>query len=384
VRDLYFLIALLVLNHSAFGGARVAVSLYAQSLGAEAALVGVLMALFSFLPMVASIRIGRWIDRVGVRLPMQMGTVMVAAGTILPAIRPELSTLYFCCVITGAGAMLFHVAANMAVGSTGKPEDRPINFSLLALGFSASGIVGPLIAGFGIDYLDYRWTFAILAVLPVIPIITFLAGRPGLPATAGAVMPGARAGKVLDLVSDPVLRRVYIASGLLSMGWDLFTFVIPIYGRSIGLSASTIGSILGVFAAATFFVRLFMPFYARRLSAWSTLVFSLIVSGATFVMFPIVESVPILFMLAFMLGIGLGCAQPMVMSVLYTAAPVNRRGEAVGFRTMLINISQTVFPLVFGALGSAVGITPVFWTLAASMIAGGAFTQRGARRASAR
>ena len=378
MRDLYYLIALLVLNHSAFGGARVAVSLYAQSLGADTSLVGVLMALFSFLPMVASIRIGRWIDRVGVRLPMQMGTVMVAVGTVLPAIRPELSTLFFCCVITGAGAMLFHVAANMTVGSTGKPEDRPIHFSLLALGFSASGFIGPMIAGFGIDYLDYRWTFAILALLPIIPIFMFLTGRPGLPATAGAAMPDTRAGKVLDLVSDPVLRRVYIASGLLSMGWDLFNFVIPIYGRSIGLSASTIGSILGVFAAATFVVRLSMPFYVRRLSAWSTLVFSLVGSGATFVLFPIAESVPVLFMLAFMLGIGLGCAQPMVMSVLYTAAPVNRRGEAVGLRTMLINISQTVFPLVFGALGSAIGITPVFWTLAASMLAGGVLTHRGA------
>ncbi len=379
MRDLYFLIALLVLNHSAFGGARVAVSLYAQSLGAEAALVGVLMALFSFLPMVASIRIGRWIDRVGVRLPMQIGTIMVAAGVALPAIRPELSTLFFACVIAGAGAMLFHVAANIAVGSIGKPEDRPIHFSLLALGFSASGFVGPMIAGFGIDHLDYRWTFAILALLPVIPIFVFLAGKPRLPATTGAVHADDR-GNALDLIREPILRRVFIASGLLSMGWDLFTFVIPIYGRSIGLSASTIGAILGVFAAATFVVRLFMPFYARRLSAWATLVFSLLASGTTFLLFPLVESVPVLFLLAFALGIGLGCAQPMVMSVLYTAAPPHRRGEAVGLRTMLINVSQTFFPLAFGALGSAVGISIVFWTLACSMIAGGAFTHRGSKR----
>ncbi len=383
MRDLYFLIALLILNHSAFGGARVAVSLYAQSLGAEAALVGVLMALFSFLPMVASIRIGRWIDRVGVRRPMQIGTILVAAGTALPAIWPGLFTLYFCCVIAGAGAMLFHVAANMAVGSIGKPEDRPIHFSLLALGFSASGFVGPMIAGFGIDYLDYRWTFTLLAVLPIIPIASFLTGRPRLPATPGVVPNDAR-GNVLDLIREPVLRRVFIASGLLSMGWDLFTFVIPIYGRSIGLSASTIGAILGAFAAATFAVRLFMPFYARRLSAWSTLVFSLVASGTTFILFPLVDSVPILFLLAFMLGIGLGCAQPMVMSVLYTAAPVNRRGEAVGLRTMLINISQTFFPLAFGLLGSMVGMSTVFWTLAGSMIAGGAFTHHGARKTSVR
>jgi hypothetical protein len=29
------------------------------------------------------------------------------------------------------------------------------------------------------------------------------------------------------------------------MGWDLYTFAIPIYGSSVGLSASTIGIVMG-------------------------------------------------------------------------------------------------------------------------------------------
>jgi hypothetical protein len=38
------------------------------------------------------------------------------------------------------------------------------------------------------------------------------------------------------------MRRVFIVSGLLSMVWDLFSFVVPIHGSTIHLSASTIGT----------------------------------------------------------------------------------------------------------------------------------------------
>jgi len=383
MRSLYYLIALLILSHSAFAGMRVAVSLYAQSLGAETALVGVLMALFAALPMLASVRVGRWIDRVGVELPIRIGTATVAIGSLLPALMPGLGMLFPCTIIVGAGATLFHVGVNMAVGMMGKPEDRPTYFSLLALGFSTSGFIGPMVAGIGIDHIDYRWTFVALASLPVIPIILYAVAAPELPKPHRPTQAGGH-GNVWELFGDWTLRRIFIASGLLSMAWDLFTFVIPIYGRSIGLSASTIGGILGAFAAATFAIRLVMPWYARRMSGWGTLVFSLAASGATFVFFPLVESVPLLFVLSFLLGIGLGCAQPMVMSLLYAAAPEGRRGEAVGVRTTLINVSQTMFPLVFGVLGSVVGIGPVFWTLAASLLAGADFTRRSAKTARAR
>lgn len=380
MRDLYALIALLVLTHSAFGGSRVAVSLFAQSRGAEAITVGILMALYSLLPMLASVTFGRWIDRIGVRTPLILGSVLMVAGSAIPALRTTLdSALYLSCVLVGAGSMLVHLSVNIAVGSMGAPEERAMRFSWLSLGFSTSGFVGPMIAGFGIDHIGYRLTFCVLALLPVLPVALFAAGKPLLPGPARAHDPTRRS-HAFELLRDRTLLRVFIASGLLSMAWDLFTFVMPIYGHSIGLSASTIGSVLGCFAAATFAIRLLMPLYVHRLSAWATLAFSLGTSGATFVVFPFVDSVLLLFGLAFVLGIGLGCAQPMVMALLYGASPPGRQGEAVGIRTTLINLSQTIFPLIFGALGTAVGIGPVFWALAASLLSGSVVAGKSRKR----
>ena len=83
MRPLYLLVFLSALNHTALGGVRVIVSLYALELGATAFTVGVLMALFSVLPMVTSVSIGRFVDRAGARKPMLAGCTLLAASIAL-------------------------------------------------------------------------------------------------------------------------------------------------------------------------------------------------------------------------------------------------------------------------------------------------------------
>jgi MFS family permease len=94
-------------------------------------------------------------------------------------------------------------------------------------------------------------------------------------------------------------------------------------------------------------------------------------TGAGLVIFPLLDEPLLLMGLAFILGLGLGGAQPMIMSLLYNKAPAGRGGEAIGVRTLLLNFSQTGIPLLFGALGAALGMAPVFWTMAFALLAGG-------------
>jgi MFS family permease len=79
--------------------------------------------------------------------------------------------------------------------------------------------------------------------------------------------------------------------------------------------------------------------------------------------------------LAFVLGLGLGMSQPIVMSLLFSAAPPGRAGEAIGLRTTALNFVQTTIPLVFGALGTALGLAPIFWAMALVLAGGTAFAR---------
>ncbi len=366
-RRLYELLLLVVCLHMAFAGSRITMALFAlMELKATALTVGALISLLAALPMLFSVHAGRWTDRVGVWRPMAYGAGAVTAGTLLAAAFPQLATLFISSCLIGSGFMLFHIAVNHAFGTLGPPERRAKNFGLLALAFSVSNVLGPAAVGFAIDGIGARATFLLLASFPCVALVALLARR----FDAGRAAPETRGGnhRLVDLLKSRTLRRVFVVSAVLSMAWDAFTFMVPVYAaQELRLSASVIGLILGVYGSAIFFVRLVFPLLVHRVTEWQMLIFSMLSSAACLALFPLIHTVPLLVGLAFILGIGLGGAQPVIMSLLYSRAPPGRTGEAVGLRTLLLNISQTGIPLMFGALGTALGMSPVFWAMAAAL-----------------
>jgi predicted MFS family arabinose efflux permease len=367
------LIALTVFAHTAFNGSRVTVSLFALDRGASAITVGAIVSLYSLLPMFLSVAAGRMIDRAGTAIPLRIASLALTAGVLLPALLPSLASLYVAATAIGLAFMVFHIGVQNAVGAMSPPAERSVNFSWLALGFSISGFTGPTLSGIVIDLAGHRWAFATLALIGLVPAIALLVLRPNLPHGAALAQ---HTGGVRQLLQKPELRRVFLVTGVLAMAWDLFVFVMPIYGTSIGLSASTIGAVLGSFAAATFAVRLALPWLARRLSEWQFITSTLFVACAAYVLFPLVRTVPLIASIAFLLGLGLGASQPSLISLIQQSTPEGRLGEALGVRTMVLNVSHTLLPLLFGGIGTALGMGPVFWSMAAFLGAGGFLANR--------
>jgi MFS family permease len=376
VRPLYALIALGVANHGAMAGTRLTVSLEALARGASPFVVGVLIALYSLLPMLLAVAAGRMSDRVGVRRPMVAGSAGIAAGAVLPFLFPGLPALFVAATLVGVSFMTFQVAAQNATGELGAPGERARSFSLLALGYSTSGFLGPLAAGFAIDHFGFAATFGMFALVPLVPFAVLRSRRLVLPPPHPA-RPERASGGVRALLTHRTLRRVFAINVLLALGWDLHTVFVPIYGAKIGLSASQVGVILAAFAAATFVVRFAMPAISRRANEHQVLAAALLVAAAAYAAFPFVERAGALMTVSFCLGLGLGCGQPMVMSLLHAHAPPGRMGEAAGVRMSLVNAMSVAVPLVFGALGASVGIGPVFWTVGALLGAGGLLARRG-------
>ena len=91
----------------------------------------------------------------------------------------------------------------------------------------------------------------------------------------------------MDLVRIVPLRRALITAGILETGSELVNFLLPIYGHSIGLSASQIGITLGVYATALLAVRALMPTLAKYSSEERVLSLSLFFSAVACVAFPL-------------------------------------------------------------------------------------------------
>jgi predicted MFS family arabinose efflux permease len=378
---IHFILLLIVLNHAAFAGSRVGVSLYALALGADQLTVGIMMALYAIFPMILGVYSGRLSDRVGPRLPMLIGTLGVGIALVLPLLAPGLGSLYAASLLLGSSFHFFFVPVQGTAGGIGGPGRRARNFAIVSMGFSAASFAGPMLAGFAIDHIGHRYTFGVLAALTVVPLIAIWAWPDMLPKAAAADADGATPRRTVDLWRIPRLRDTFIASGFISAGWDLFQFYFPIYGYSIGLSASAIGTVLGVFALATFAIRTVLPLLVRRLTEVRILTLAILVAACAFALFPFFQNAYVLGMIAFVLGLGLGCGQPMSMSLIYATAPPGRAAESAGLRVTVNNVTHLVMPLVFGSVGSLFGYYPVFISNSALLAAGSALMHRSARGA---
>ena len=372
--EIVYFVTLNALGHLAFVGARMTTTLFALELGASEFTTGVLMSLFALLPALLSVSAGRLIDRSGPRRPLLLSFGALAFAAALPFAFPFLEILYLSTTLLGVAFMYVHIAMNSVFGAAGSIEQRAMNFSWLALGFSISNSIGPLVAGYAIEWLGHSAAFAVLAGFPLVALILLWLRKRPLPRPLH--VPLSKNARVLDLLRIPGLQQTFWVSLLLATGWDLYTFLIPLYGARIGLSAASIGVILSTFAVATLTVRMAMPLLIRRLKQWAVIFAALSISGTCYLLFPWAQSVPPLLVLSFVLGLGLGSAQPVIMSLLYAASPPGRQGEAVGLRTSLLNGSHTMIPLASGAASTALGMAPVFWVLAACLLGGAWFARK--------
>jgi predicted MFS family arabinose efflux permease len=364
------IVVLTILTHLSFGGCRVILSLTAIHYQASPFVVGVVLSLLTVVPMFYALRWGRYVDRVGVRGPMLAGIAAILAAMVLGWAVPRMEALFVVSPLAGAGFFLYHIAVGQAAAVIGTPQQRVRNFSLLALAYSTAGMLGPTLAGFAIDEIGHRHAMLALSGGALIGLAALAACRDNPARPGGPALQGEKR-RVTDLLRIPGFRMVFLVSGALSVTWDLFAFVVPIHGSRIGLSATTIGIILGAFGAAVFAVRLAMPLFGHRVSEWRMLIAAMLISGAVLIAFPLVSGVPLLIALAFVLGAGLGGTQPLLMALFYAKAPAGRGAEVLSVRTWLINVSQTSVPLAFGALGAVLGMLPVFWAMGASLLVSG-------------
>lgn len=365
---------LIMLVHIAISGGRIAVTLTALQLERSTFEVGILIAVFALLPTLFSVKAGQVIDKIGPWQPMRASAISVILGTTLPFIWQDLAALIIAAVCIGVGHMIFQIAVQRQMGQ-GTEAEKLRNFSWLSLCMATSGLIGPLVAGISIDHLGHRYAFALLALAPIACLIGLIRMRKYLLASHVKSTQHKERRSVMDLLAIPQLRRVFAANMLLSSAWDTHMFVLPIYGVGIGLSATTIGFILASFAAATIVVRIGIPFIQRHLRPWQLIHIAMAVSGVNYLIYPFFSHVWMLVALSFILGLALGSTQPGILALLQQHAPPGRAGEAFGVRMALINSCQVSLPLAFGALGTFLGVMPLFWISAVSLGAGRWFTR---------
>ncbi len=359
--------------HSTMTGVRMAGPLWVLRQSHSAWSVGVLMGLFATAPILLALQAGRFADRYGYHRPLYVAVALTVVGGAFAvaatwAAPHDFIVLCLAALFTGAGANYGLIAIQRTAGrsAVGATELKRV-FSWLGLAPAVANVFGPVMAGLLIDWSGFRVAFGVLMLLPLLGL--WWARRVPVEVMAPHV-PRPRTHSAWDLFRTPGLRRLLVVNWLLSASWDLHTFLVPILGHERGFSASAIGLVLGLFAAAVALVRLLIPTLAHRLREPQVLVGAMLCTGAVFAVYPLVHSAWSMAVCAVLLGLALGSVQPMIMTTLYQLTPPGRHGEAIALRSMTINFASASMPLVFGLGGAALGAGPLFWVMGAAVAAG--------------
>jgi len=371
---IYIVVLLAFLSHVGFAGSRLAVPLFAIDQGATPFVVGSVVALYALFPAVLALPAGRMTDRLGFKMPLVFGTGGVFVALILPFVWPAMATMYITASLIGLAFMALQLGTQTLAGAIAKPEDRARNFSLISLGFAVANFSGPLLTGILIDQVGYAWTFFALA-MPLVPafIVSAMGKRwiPNVHVKAEAIRGG-----MFDLLKIKPLRDTLIASGIVSAAWDVYQFFMPIYGRSLDLSATAIGAIMSAFAVSIILVRLVLPFVVRHTGEVQLLTYAMFVAAGAFCLFPLFTGAWALAAASFLLGVGCGVGQPLSMTLVFNASPKARAAEATGMRITVNQVTHFAIPLLFGVVGSVAGYAVVFFTNAGGLIVGGYMSLR--------
>jgi len=373
---IYAVLLIVLCNMASFRASKVLISLLAIELGASQFVIGLLVALYSLFPMLLALYAGKLSDRLGVRVPTIVGSLGLAAGLAVPYFFSSLAGLCASAVLIGVFHMMYNVSVQNLVGSLGGPEDRTRNFSNYALAMAFGSFLGPMSAGFAIDLFGHATSYLYFSVLPLVPVL-IMAGARGVGGGRRVKSEEEQAVLSTNLLANPVLRRTLIASAVATTAQDLFQFYMPIYGHSVGLSASAIGVVLAMSGVAAFAVRIALPALVKRWGADAVFNGSLYISAAAFLAFPLLSTAPALAAIALVLGLGMGCAQPVTLMLIFSRAPEGRSGEALGMRITINQFMHIAVPILFGSLGTVFGIAPVFFINSVILAGGGILTRPG-------
>lgn len=361
--------------HACMHGMRIAVPLQALSLGHTVLTVGLLVALFAVIPALFAISFGRLTDRAGYHVPVRIAATLSMIGGLTLASGDSLAALCFGAAGSGAGSGFGMIAVQRyASRMSSSPVGRVKLFSWITLAPALAGLASSILTGALIDAFGYRVAFAALSAFPLITIL--VASRVPGESSCSCTSPGSgKAGRIRELLQVPSLRRLLLISWLVAVSWDAHSFVIPILGHERGFSATAIGGIFASFSLASILVRILIPLLPSSISVRILLSVPLFLAATAFLVYPLLQPAWAMCICAFSFGLALGCVHPTILATIHEVTPAGRHGEALAIRSMMSHLSMTAMPLVFGAVGVAIGSSVLLWAMALGLCLG-AFQSR--------
>ncbi|MFJ5769288.1 MFS transporter [Psychrobacillus sp. NPDC093180] len=367
------ILLLIFLFQTIINATRPVITLSADELGASIFMIGILTSSFAFLPLIFSIHAGKIIDKFGNRMPIIFGFVVSIAGMIIPTLYSAVWSLFASQLLLGLANICIPIALQNQLGHQSTPKNRDYFFSMFSLCVALGAVVGPLVGGYLSEHISFQVVYVFCIVIGVISIVFSFR----IPKAAEKVSrPPSKLVDSFKLFENPLVRKALFSSALVLYSKDIFVAYFPLLGKQMHLSTSAIGWIIALQGLATMFVRFILPKLLDAYKRDTVLFMSILVAGIAFLLLPFSHSVYLIALFAIVMGLGLGCGQPISMTTTYNASPPDRTGEVLGLRIATNRFSQLIAPTLFGVIGGSIGMIGIFLFSGVFLVGGSLFFRK--------
>ncbi|WP_138418606.1 MFS transporter [Aquibacillus sediminis] len=350
-------------------GTRPLIPLMASEMGANAAQIGMIVALYPLLPFFVAIKMGQFVDRIGHKKPIVVSTVVGALAILLPFGVQHIVSLIFSQILAGIAHTVFAVAAQTFASAGKSHKERDNSIMSFSIGVALGSFIGPMLGGVFADNWAYKGAFGILSGVILVSTILSMFIDPAFTSTPNRKQQ--KISKSLSLLKIKNIRIAFLISIIIILGKEIYTAYFPLLGAQFGLSDSTIGIIISLNAAGGILIRWLVPYLLTKVSRSNIVIGSIVLSGIFFTLLPLSESAVILGVISFIIGLGSGIGQPLSISSTADALPPDRIGEGLGLRLTANRLTQVSAPILFGGIAQVASVYGIFFILGAVTIIGG-------------
>ena len=350
-------------------------------LDANAAQMGYLVAAELTPNLLFALHAGAWVDRRGGRRQMMIFTDLARAGLIatIPLAYAfdalTMTQLYVVAFAAGTMTVLFSVAYASLFVVLVERDQYVTASSWLAGSRAFSFVAGPSLGGLLVQALKAPFALIVDAVSFLFAAVFLSTISPEEPPNEEAEHGHVRAG-ISYVFRNPTMRAALLGAATINLFNFIFWALFILYAvRELGVSAGTLGLVLGAGAVGGLIGSMVTTRLSRRIGIGRALLLGSILFPVPLVLVPLAEGpmwliLAMLFLAEFGSGLGVMILDISAASIFAAIVPPRLRSRVSGAFTVVNYGVRPVGALIGGFLGTAIGLRPALWIASVGAILG--------------
>ena len=343
--------------------------LFAEALKATPSEIGWIVMASTIPGVLVSYPAGLLADRLGSRRLLIASLVVFATAPLLYLLVTQPWQLMAVRFYHGFATAIFGTVAAAAIAER-YVADRAARLSTYSSVTIVGRSVAPFLGGALISLASFDAVYIACAISGVIAFAAGLLLRDGKPETATAAprtLPRFWP-SLVTVLKDRCIMRVSLVEAVQYGVFGAVEAFIALYASSLGIPAWQIGVILGVQLVSIVFAKPVMGRLSDRVGRTAVIVPGLLIGAASVALLALADGFIALAVLSLVFGIGFATVTSSTTALVADFTRDNRFGASMGVLRTVMDVGQSIGPVLTGFIVTHLGYASAFGTLAASLV----------------